>query len=99
MILNRLGFVGGTLHTYPEYFAERSVERLLGKGVKAEHINNDALGRCLNQLYEIGVSELYQGLSARTTSHLGLHCEGLNLDSTSIHVDGEYKDEDSNAAI
>jgi hypothetical protein len=26
-------------------------------------------------------------------------CEGLNVDSTSIHVDGEYTDEDANAAI
>ena len=99
MILNGLGFVGRTLHMYPEYFAERPVERLLGKGIKAEHINDDALGRCLDQLYETGVSELFQGLSARTISHLKLPCEGLNLDSTSIHVDGEYKDEEGNAAI
>ena len=99
MILNGLGFVGRTLHMYPEYFTDLPVERLLGKGVKAEHINDDALGRCLDQLYETGVSELFQGLSARTISHLGLSCEGLNLDSTSIHVDGEYKDEDGNTAI
>jgi transposase len=99
MILNGLGFVGRTLHMYPEYFAERPVERLLGKGIKAEHINDDALGRCLDQLYETGVSELFQGLSARTISHLKLPCEGLNLDSTSIHVDGEYKNEEGNAAI
>ena len=101
MILNGLGlgFVGRTLHMYPEYFTERPVERLLGKGIKAEHINDDALGRCLDQLYETGVSLLFQGLSARTISHLKLPCEGLNLDSTSIHVDGEYKDEEGNAAI
>jgi len=99
MILNGLGFVGRTLHMYPEYFADRPVERLIGKGVKAEHINDDALGRCLDQLYETGVSELFQGLSARTISHLKLPCEGLNLDSTSIHVDGEYKDENGNTAI
>lgn len=99
MILNGLGFVGRTLHMYPEYFADRPVERLIGKGVKAEHINDDALGRCLDQLYETGVSELFEGLSARTISHLGLPCEGLNLDSTSIHVDGAYKDEDGNNAI
>lgn len=84
---------------YPEYFADRPVERLLGKGVKAEHINDDALGRCLDQLYETGVSELFQGLSARTIAHLKLPCEGLNLDSTSINVDGEYKDEDGNTTI
>ena len=96
MILNGLGFVGRTLHMYPEYFADKPVERLIGEGVKAEHINDDALGRCLDQLYETGVSALYQTLSARVVEHLGLPCEGLNLDSTSIHVDGRY-DNDSDA--
>jgi len=51
MILNGLGFVGRTLHMYPEYFRDRPVEHLLGKGIKAEYINDDALGRCLDQLY------------------------------------------------
>lgn len=60
MILHGLGFIGRKLHMYPEYFKERSVERLLGKGIKAEHINDDALGRCLDQLYETGFSGLYK---------------------------------------
>ena len=55
MILNGLGFTGRTLHMYPEYFKGKPVERLLGTGIKAEHINDDALGRCLEQLYEIQV--------------------------------------------
>lgn len=98
MILNGLGFVGRTLHMYPEYFKERPVERLLGKGIKAEHINDDALGRCLDQLYETGVSDIYQILSASVVKHLKLPCEGINLDSTSIHVDGNYAQaEDCNA--
>jgi transposase len=52
MILNGLGFVGRTLHIYPQYFKERPGERLIGKGIKAEYINDDALGRCLDKLYE-----------------------------------------------
>ena len=32
MILNGLGFVGRTLHMYPQYFKERPVERLSVKG-------------------------------------------------------------------
>lgn len=94
MILNGLGFVGRTLHMYPEYFKDKPVERLLGKGIKAEHINDDALGRCMDQLYETGVSGIYQTLSARVIELLGLPCEGLNLDSTSMHVDGRYDNHD-----
>lgn len=99
MILNGLGFVGRTLHMYPQYFKERPVERLIGKGIKAEHINDDALGRCLDQLYETGVSGIYQTLSARVVEHLKLPCEGINIDSTSIHVDGEYQQSEDTKAI
>jgi len=95
MLLNGLGFVGRTLHMYPEYFSERPVERLIGEGLKPEYINDDALGRCLDQLYETGVSELYQGLSERVVEYLGLPCEGINLDSTSMHVDGQYTSDGS----
>lgn len=98
MILNGLGFAGRTLHMYPEYFEGKPVERLLGKDIKAEHINDDALGRCLDQLYETGVSDIYQRLSLSVVKHLNLPCEALNLDSTSFHLDGEYfQDVDSTA--
>ena len=47
IILNGFGFVGRTVHMYPECFIERPVERLLGKGIKAEYINHGVLGGCL----------------------------------------------------
>jgi transposase len=50
MILNGLGFVRHALHMYPEYFMDKPVERLLGEGVKAEHINDDALGKCIRKM-------------------------------------------------
>ncbi len=69
MILNGINFVCRTLRMYPEYFKDRPVEHILGK------IFNDALDRCLDQLYETGVSNIYQTLSASVIEHLGLHCE------------------------
>jgi len=99
MILNGLGFVSRTLHMYPAYFADKPVERLLGAGIKPEHINDDALGRCLDKLYEHGVSNLYQELSEKVVLHLGLPCTSVHLDSTSFHVDGEYDVESDSKAI
>ncbi len=89
MILNGLGFVGITLYMYPEYFEGRS-ERLLGEGIKVEHINDDALNRCLDQLYETGVSELYQRLSVSVVKHLNLPCEALNFDLTTYSMLGIF---------
>ena len=95
MLLNGLGFTGRTLHMYPQYFESKPVERLLGKQVDAAAINDDVLGRCLDKLYEVGVSELYEGLASKVVNHLGLSCETVHLDATSIHVDGDYAtDED-----
>lgn len=99
MILNGLGFVSRTLHMVPDYFSDKPVERLLGPGIKAAHINDDALGRLLDKLYELGVSNLYQELSESVVSHLGLSCDLLHLDSTSFHVDGEYAAEVDTKAI
>lgn len=62
MVLNGLGFTGMTLHMYSEYFKDKPLNKLLGEGVLAEHINDDALGRCLDSLYDYGVSKLYQQL-------------------------------------
>ena len=59
------------------------------KEIGVSKIIDHALGRCLDQLYETGVSDLYQCLSASVVKHLKLPCDGLNLDSTGFHLDGE----------
>ena len=58
MILNGLGFVGITLHILSDYLPGKPVERLIGPGINANHINDDALERCLDRLYGYGVSSL-----------------------------------------
>jgi transposase len=70
MVLNGLGFTGRTLHMYSEYFRGKPLDRLLGEGVLPEHINDDALGRCLDTLYEYGVSKLYQQLGEAVIPHI-----------------------------
>jgi len=91
MLLNGLGFTGRTLHMYSEYFEGKPLERLLGEGILAEHINDDALGRCLDALYDKGVSSLYQSIAETVVKHLGLPCDSVHLDSTSFHYDGQEK--------
>lgn len=89
MVINGLGFTGRTLHMYSEYFRNKPVDKLIGEGVLPEHINDDALGRCLDSLYEYGVSTLYQQLGEAVVAKLGLGTEALHLDSTSFHYDGQ----------
>jgi len=91
MMLNGLGFTGRTLHMYSEYFSDKPLDRLIAPGIKAEYINDDALGRCLDALYKYGVSRLYQDIGEAVVKHLDLPCQSIHLDSTSFHYDGVEK--------
>ncbi|MDQ7048155.1 MAG: IS1634 family transposase [Enterobacterales bacterium] len=53
-------------------------------------MNDDALGRCLDQLYETGVSKTLSGIVGESRHLPRLTLRGVNLDSTSLHVDGQY---------
>ena len=72
MIINWLCFHSRTLHMFPDFFADKPTERLIGEGVLPEHLNDDALGRCLDALYATDVSVLYEILAARVVKKLGM---------------------------
>lgn len=96
MIINGLGFHSRTLHMVPQFFADKPTERLLRPGILPEHLNDDALGRCLDALFDADVSLLYQAMAEQVVTQLGLNSSAVHLDITSFHVDGAYaQDEDS----
>ena len=90
MILNGLGFHSRTLHMFPDFFADKPTEWLIGPGVLPKHLNDDVLGRCLAALFDADVSALYQVLAEKVVERLGLNSTAVHLDITSFHVDGEY---------
>ena len=90
MILNGLGFVNRALYLMPHFFKDKPVERLLGEGVAAEHLNDDALGRALDAIYAYGPEALYGQLAAQAVKRLGLSCKVGHIDTSSFHVDGAY---------
>ena len=90
MVINGLGFANHTLYLMPEFFADKPVERLIGPDIIAEDLNQNMFGRCLDTVYEMGVTELYMKLSTHTVKQLELPCLGTHIDTTSFHVDGDY---------
>jgi transposase len=90
MILNGLGFVNRALYLMPHFFKDKPVERLLGEGVAAEHLNDDTLGRALDTIYAYGPETLYGQLAAQSAKRLGLSCKVGHIDTSSFHVDGVY---------
>ena len=69
-------------------------ERLIGKGVKPEHLNDDALGQALDDIHAFGVTELFSEIAAKAAKRLGITPKHGHMDSTSFHVDGNYNSDD-----
>ena len=59
MVLNGLGFANRALYLTPLFFRDKPVERLIGAGTQAGHLNDDVLGRALDAIYEYDPSLLY----------------------------------------
>lgn len=96
MVLNGLGFVNQRLYLVSSFFQSKPTERLVGKGIRSEHLNDDTLGRALDDLYESGVTPLFGLKSQEATHQLGLKDTRFgHLDITSFHLDGDYNSEDS----
>lgn len=92
MILNGLGYVNKQLYLTPRFFKDKPLETLFGTPIIcAEQINDDALGRTLDTIYDYGVSELYEKISHKAVTLLGLTPSTVHLDSTSFHLDGAYR--------
>ncbi len=58
MILNGLGFTNRRLYLTPQFFESKPVEVLLGPGIEARHLNDDALGDALDAIAQYGPSKL-----------------------------------------
>ena len=90
MILNGLGFVNKRLYLIPHFFSDKPVGLLLGPGIEAAHLNDDRLGRALDELYETGLTALFTKLSRGTLELLGYHPDQGHLDTTTLSVHGQY---------
>jgi len=91
MILNGLGIVSAPLYLFERFFEGKATEHLIGSGVRAEHFNDDRLGRVLDQLYLAGLTRLFVSIALKASAQFGVATNTLHLDSSSFHVHGEYE--------
>ena len=90
MILNGLGLVSAPLYLFERFFVGKATEHLLGAGIEPEHLNDDRLGRVLDQLYEAGLTPLFVKVALSAAVKFGVKRDSLHLDSSSFHVHGAY---------
>lgn len=90
MILNGLGMVSAPLYLFEQFFEGKAIQHLLGAEVRAEHLNDDRLGRVLDALYLGGLSQLFMSICLNAAQKFGVQCTSSHLDSTSFSVEGDY---------
>ncbi|MDY6899513.1 MAG: IS1634 family transposase [Cyanobacteriota bacterium] len=90
MILNGLGFVSSPLYMFSEFFKDKPCEHLIGEGVKAEYLNDDKLGRVMDKLFLKGLTEIFLAISMNVKKQFDISSKSSHLDSSSLHVHGEY---------
>jgi transposase len=91
MILNGLGFINSPLYLFSEFFEDKPIEHLLGKGIRASDLNDDRLGRTLDLIFMAGISHLFIGVCLKAVEIFKVIMESSHLDSSSLSVEGEYK--------
>ncbi|WP_169794278.1 IS1634 family transposase, partial [Alicyclobacillus shizuokensis] len=89
------------LYQVEKFYAERDVEVLMGSGVRAEDLNDDALGRALDAIYRAGPQELFSRVALSTLLSLKvLDCFEdfipVHADTSSLSVYGEYPEQARN---
>jgi len=68
MIINGLGFSNRTLYLFPQFFENKPMDILIGKGVTAEQLNDDKIGRTLDRLFKYGCTELFCSVVSAVTA-------------------------------
>src|SRR5271157_3290831 len=91
LVLNALGFTSRALYLVPDYMKNRPVDLLVGEGLSADDLNDDTLGRGLEDLYEAGVTEVFAGVASHALKVYGIEHRFVHLDSSTLHVHGEYE--------
>jgi transposase len=99
ILLNNLGFVTKPLYLFSQYFQDKPVEHLLGKGMEAAELNDDKIGRVLDKLYDNSLTTIFSIIVISAANKYQVKTTYSHLDSTSISVHGEYKQFESSSEI
>jgi transposase len=79
------------LYRLEEFFAHQDTELLLGQALPPHALNDDAVGRVLDRLYEMGTMKLFTAWAVRAAAQFGLERRDVHFDTTSRSVWGDYQ--------
>ena len=95
IILNGLGFVSKPLYLFPQFFQDKATEHLLGKGIEANQLNDDKIGRVMDKLYYKDLSSIFLKIALAVVTKYQILTDFSHLDSSSFSLHGKYLDMNS----
>lgn len=78
------------LFRLPEAFAKLDMELLLGEAISPEKLNDDAVGRALDRIFEVGTGKVLSAVALRAVKLFNLDITHVHHDTTSHSVYGDY---------
>lgn len=74
-----------------ESFSHLDVGLLLGPGIRVSQLNDDAVGRVLDRVYEVGTNKILSAVAVRAVKLFDLDVSHVHQDTTSRSVYGDYE--------
>lgn len=100
LILNGLGFTNRRLYMVSQFFKDKPVGKLLeNEKIKVEHLNDDALGKALDEIADYGTTELFAEIASEIIKEQNLFGNFGRFDTTSISVEGTYDNKEQGEGI
>ena len=90
LILNRLGMVSRPLYLFSQFWEDKPIEKFLGTGIKSEYLNDDKIGRVMDEIYRLGLTNLFIEIGLLVIKKFNIETKYAHLDATSFHLHGEY---------
>ncbi len=79
------------LYRVEEFFRTRDAALLLGADITAEMLNDDAIGRVLDRVYDYGTWKIFSEVCVQAFRSFGVDCSVVHHDTTSVSVWGAYE--------
>lgn len=90
MIINGLGYTTSPLYLTPGFYCKKDVERLIGPGVEVEHLNDHALGRTLDAIFNYGTTKLFAEIAFEVAQARQLFGRSVHIDTTTLLLYGDF---------
>lgn len=95
ILINGLGFVSRPLYLFSQFFDDKAIKILLGEDVESDYLNDDKIGRVMDNLYKYGLNNLFIEVVLSVVKKFQINTKYSHLDATSFHLHGEYQGEEN----